>query len=196
MTFERKDEDYRVVERILTGDGNAFEILVKKYQKRIYFLALRMTKSHDIADELAQESFVKAYLSLSGFQKGKSFYTWIYRIAINLILNYLKHSKFTVSLDTPAGRTYLENIPKSPVQLSRLISEEQSQIFRKALDELPHTQKAIFMLRVFDGFSYEKISEVIGCSVGTVMSRLYRARIKIKNNILNTEKKKNGKLQK
>lgn len=195
MTIERKDEDYRVVERILTGDDNAFEILVKKYQKRIYFLALRMTKSHDIADELAQESFVKAYLSLSGFQKGKSFYTWIYRIAINLILNYLKHSKFTVSLDTPAGRTYLENIPKSPVQLSRLISEEQSQIFRKALDELPHTQKAIFMLRVFDGFSYEKISEVIGCSVGTVMSRLYRARIKIKNNILNTEKKKNGKLQ-
>jgi len=196
MTFERKDEDHRVVERILAGDDNAFEILVKKYQKRIYFLALRMTKSHDIADELAQESFVKAYLSLSGFQKGKSFYTWIYRIAINLILNYLKHSKFTVSLDTPAGRTYLENIPKSPVQLSRLISEEQSQIFRKALDELPHTQKAIFMLRVFDGFSYEKISEVIGCSVGTVMSRLYRARIKIKNNILNTEKKKNGKLQK
>ncbi len=196
MTFERKDEDYRVVERILTGDDNAFEILVKKYQKRIYFLALRMTKSHDIADELAQESFVKAYLSLSGFQKEKSFYTWIYRIAMNLILNYLKHSKFTVSLDTPAGRTYLENIPKSPVQLSRLISEEQSQIFRKALDELPHTQRAIFMLRVFDGFSYEKISEVMGCSVGTVMSRLYRARIKIKNNMLNTEKKKNGKLQK
>ncbi len=196
MTSAQKDEDLLVIERVLTGDDNAFEILVKRYQKRIYFLALRMTKSHDIADELAQESFVKAYMSLSGFQKGKSFYTWLYRIAVNLIFNYLKHSSYSVSLDTPAGRTYLENIPKSPDQLSRLISQEQIKIFQKALDDLPHAQRAIFMLRVYDGFSYERISEIMGCSVGTVMSRLFRARNKLKSALIETEKRKNGKLQK
>jgi len=196
MKPSQKDEDHLVVERVLTGDDNAFEILVKKYQKRIYFLALRMTKSHDIADELAQESFVKAYMSLSGFQKEKSFYTWLYRIAVNLILNYLKHSSFSVSLDTAAGRTYLENIPKSPDQLNKLISQEQIKIFQKALDDLPHAQRTIFMLRVYDGFSYEKISEIMGCSAGTVMSRLFRARNKLKNALIETKKRENGKLQK
>ena len=196
MTIERKDEDRKVIEQVLAGDVKAFEILVKKYQKRIYFLALRMTKNHDVADELAQESFVKAYMSLSGFQKDRSFYTWLYRIAVNLILNYLKHSSFTVSLDTPSGRTYLENIPTSPDQLKRLISAEQMEIFQKALDSLPNAQKTIFMLRIYDGFSYDKISEIMGCSVGTVMSRLYRARSKLKNAFLEVEKRKNGKMQK
>ncbi|MCD6163231.1 MAG: sigma-70 family RNA polymerase sigma factor [candidate division Zixibacteria bacterium] len=196
MTDKIKDEDTLAIERVLGGDDNAFEILVKKYQKRIYFLALRMTKSHDIADELAQESFVKAYISLSSFHKGKSFYTWLYRITVNLVLNYLKHAKFSVSLDTPSGRTFLENIPKSPDQLNILVSAEQMEVFQGALDSLPQAQKAIFMLRVYDEFSYDKISEIMGCSVGTVMSRLFRARTKLKNALLETEKKENGKLQK
>jgi RNA polymerase sigma-70 factor (ECF subfamily) len=194
MSPERKDEDLRVIEQILAGDIKAFEKLVEKYQKKIYFLALRMTKNHDIADELAQESFVKAYMSLSGFQKGKCFYTWLHRITVNLVLNYLKHASFTVSLDSPDGRAYLENIPSSPDQLSSLVNQEQLKVFQRALDGLPAEQKVTFILKTYDGFSYEKIAETMDCSVGTVMSRLFRARNKLRKALKDYEKKKNGKL--
>lgn len=190
-----KDEDQLVIERVLAGDAKAFEMLVKKYQKKIYFLAMRMTRNHDVADELAQESFVRAYMSLASFQQGRNFYTWLYRIAVNQILNYLKHKSFTVSLDTPSGQTFLEQIPTSPDQLSRLMNNEQMQIFQIALEKLPPTQKTIFMLKTYEEFSYDEISKIMGCSVGTVMSRLFRARARLKNALLESEKKKNGKLQ-
>jgi RNA polymerase sigma-70 factor (ECF subfamily) len=196
MGYLEKDEDQVVIDRTLEGDVKAFEVLVRKYQKKIYYLALRMTKNHDVADELAQESFVRAYMSLSSFQKGRSFYTWIYRIAVNQILNYLKHKSFTVSLDTPSGRTFLEAVPKSPDQLNRLVNQEQMSVYQEALDNLPSTQKTIFMLKTYDNFSYDEISKIMGCSIGTVMSRLFRARVKIKNALMETEKSKNGKLQK
>ena len=190
-----KDEDQLVIERVLAGDVKAFEVLVKKYQKKIYFLAMRMTRNHDVADELAQESFVRAYMSLASFQKGRNFYTWLYRIAVNQILNYLKHKSFTVSLDTPSGQTFLEQIPRSPDQLNRLMNDEQMQEFQTALDSLPPAQKTIFMLKTYEEFSYDEISKIMGCSVGTVMSRLFRARAKLKNALLESEKKQNGKLQ-
>jgi RNA polymerase sigma-70 factor (ECF subfamily) len=196
MAIDSKDEDLKVIERVLAGEAKDFEFLVKKYQKKIYFLALRMTKNHDMADELAQESFVKAYISLASFQKGRSFYTWLYRIAINLILNYLKHKSFTVSLDSPSGRTFIENVPESPDQLTRLINQEQMEVFQRALDSLQPEQKAIFVLKTHDHLSYERIGEIMDCSVGTIMSRLFRARAKIRKAMAEFEKKKNGKLQK
>jgi RNA polymerase sigma-70 factor, ECF subfamily len=196
MELERKDDDLPVIERVLTGDVKAYEILVEKYQKRIYYLALRMTKNHDIADELAQESFVKAYMALASFHKDKSFYTWLYRITVNLVLNYLKHSRYTISLDNPDRRAYLESIPESPDQLSQLVNQEEMERYQRALDQLPASQKIVFMMRIYDDLSYEKIAEVMGCSVGTVMSRLFRARTKLKNELRETEKKKNGRLQK
>jgi RNA polymerase sigma-70 factor (ECF subfamily) len=196
MGFEPKDDDFPVIERILAGDVKEYAVLVQKYQKRVYYLALRMTKNHDVADELAQESFVKAYLALSSFQKGRSFYTWIYRITVNLVLNYIKHASFTVSLDNPERLTYLENIPESPDQLSRIVNQEEIQQFQKALDELPAQQRVVFMLRAYDDLPYEKIAEIVGCSVGTVMSRLFRARNRLKNSLKEYENKKNGHLQK
>jgi len=195
MGFNIKDEDQLVIERVLAGDAKAFEVLVKKYQRKIYFLAMRMTRNHDVADELAQESFVRAYMSLASFQKGRNFYTWLYRIAVNQILNYLKHKSFTVSLDTPSGQIFLEQIPRSPDQLNRLMNNEQMKEFQTALDNLPPAQKTIFMLKTYEEFSYDEISKIMGCSVGTVMSRLFRARAKLKNALLESEKKPNGKLQ-
>jgi RNA polymerase sigma-70 factor, ECF subfamily len=195
MGLTIKDEDQLAIERVLAGDAKVFEVLVKKYQKKIYFLAMRMTRNHDVADELAQESFVRAYMSLASFQKGRNFYTWLYRIAVNQILNYLKHKSFTVSLDTPSGQTFLEQIPRSPDQLNRLMNNEQMQEFQTALDSLPPAQKTIFMLKTYEEFSYDEISKIMGCSVGTVMSRLFRARAKLKNALLESEKKQNGKLQ-
>ncbi|OQX92217.1 MAG: hypothetical protein B6D58_04085 [candidate division Zixibacteria bacterium 4484_95] len=196
MDPERKDEDLQLIEQVLAGDIKVFEKLVERYQKKIYFLVLRMTKNHDIADELAQESFVKAYMSLSSFQKGKSFYTWLHRITVNLVLNYLKHEGFTVSLDSPDGKIYLENIPSSPDQLKDLIDQDQMEVFHRALDELPAVQKVVFILKTYDDFSYEKIAEVMDCSVGTVMSRLFRARSKLRKALKDHEKEKYDKLQK
>ena len=196
MQDEHKDEDLPVIERVLAGDVKAYEVLVQKYQKRVYYLVLRMTKNHDIADELAQESMVKAYMALATFHKGKNFYTWLYRITVNLVLNYLKHSSFVISLDNPDRRAYLESIPESPDQLNRLVNQEEMQRFQKVLDELPPSQKIVFMLRTYDDLSYQDIAEMLGCSVGTVMSRLFRARTKLKNELKETEKQKNGRLQK
>ena len=93
-------EDQNLVDKTLAGDNRAFEKLVEKYKKRIYYLAFRMTRDHDCADELAQESFVKAYRSLAGFKRGYSFYTWIYRICVNLTINFLKRERQTISADS------------------------------------------------------------------------------------------------
>jgi len=190
------DEDQPVIKRVLDGDIKAFELLVRKYQQKVYFVALRMTKSHDLADELAQESFVKAYLALRSFKQGRSFYTWLYRITVNHVLNYIKHARFSVSLDNPGNRVFLENIPESPDQLDRLVGREELDLFKKALDELPPNQRLTLILRTYDDLPYDKIAEIMGCSVGTVMSRLFRARNRLKTILKDAEKTKNGKLQK
>src|SRR5512138_2951703 len=91
--------DQELVNLALKGDQKAFERLVDKYKKRVYYLAYRMTRDHDSADELAQESFVKAYQALGSFKKGYNFYTWIYRICVNLSINFLKRERHTVSAD-------------------------------------------------------------------------------------------------
>ncbi len=190
-----ENDDQPVIDRVLAGDIRAFEKLVLKYQQKVYYVALRMTKSHDLADELAQESFVKAYMALHSFQQGRSFYTWLYRITVNHVLNYIKHASFSISLDNPGSRVFLENIPESPDQLDRLIGREELDLFRKALDELPPNQRMTLILRTYDDLPYDKIAEIMGCSVGTVMSRLFRARNRLREILKNAEKTKNGKLQ-
>lgn len=172
-------EDRILIERVLAGDTRAFERLVEKYKRRIYYLAFRMTRDHDSADELAQESFVKAYQALSGFKKGYSFYTWIYRICVNLTINFLKKEGQSVSIDSFDG-DYLTEKSDTLDQLERMIASEQAATVKKALNTLPPDQRAVFILRTFDDMSYERMAEVMDCSIGTVMSRLYRARHKLR----------------
>jgi len=173
-------EDQILVDRILSGDSRAFEKLVEKYKKRIYYLAYRMTRDHDSADELAQESFVKAYQAMSGFKRGYSFYTWIYRICVNLTINFLKRESQTISVDMNDGVDHLFRKGGESDQLERLIASEQAAIVKSALNDLPPDQKAVFILKAYNEMSYEEISEVMECSIGTVMSRLFRARDKLK----------------
>jgi len=173
-------EDRVLVEMVLAGDTRAFEKLVEKYKKRIYYLAYRMTRDHDSADELAQESFVKAYQAMSGFKRGYSFYTWIYRICVNLTINFLKRESQTVSMDFHDSANDLFHGKDESDQLERMIASEQAAIIKKALNTLPPDQKAVFVLKTYDDMSYERIAEVMNCSIGTVMSRLFRARYKIR----------------
>jgi RNA polymerase sigma-70 factor (ECF subfamily) len=173
--------DQELVRQALDGDGKAFEKLVEKYKKRVYYLAYRMTRDHDSADELAQESFVKAYQALSSFKPGYNFYTWVYRICVNLAINFLKREKHTVSADQLREMDLLPERRQEMDQLERMITTEQAGIVKKALASLPPEQRSAFILKTYDNMSYEQMAEVMECSIGTVMSRLFRARQKLKN---------------
>ncbi|OGC94686.1 MAG: hypothetical protein A2W25_15820 [candidate division Zixibacteria bacterium RBG_16_53_22] len=173
--------DQELVNKAQNGDSRAFEKLVEKYMKRIYYLAYRMTRNHDSADELAQESFVKAYQALGSFKPGYNFYTWIYRICVNLSINFLKKERHTVSADQLREIDLLPETTAGLDQLERMIASEQASIVRKALDTLPPDQRSAFILKTYDNMSYDQIAEVMECSMGTVMSRIFRARQKLKN---------------
>jgi RNA polymerase sigma-70 factor, ECF subfamily len=172
--------DQELVNQAINGDPRAFEKLVEKYKKRIYYLAYRMTRDHDSADELAQESFVKAYQALGSFKKGYSFYTWVYRICVNLTINFLKREKHTVSADYLREMDLLPETGTDVDQLERMITSEQAGLVKRVLDTLPPEQKSAFLLKTYDNMSYEEMADVMECSIGTVMSRLFRARQKLK----------------
>lgn len=173
-------EDQVLVERVLSGDDRAFEKLVEKYKKRIYYLAYKMTRDHDSADELAQESFVKAYQALSRFKRGYNFYTWIYRICVNLCINFLKKEKNSVSTEFISDRELLQFSKRVSNQLESMITSEQAAIVKQALETIPPDQKAVFILKTYENMTYEEMATVMNCSVGTVMSRLFRARHKLR----------------
>jgi len=183
-------EDQVLVERVLSGDNRAFEKLVEKYKKKIYYLAYKMTRDHDSADELAQESFVKAYRALSRFKKGYSFYTWIYRICVNLSINFLKKEKNSVSTDLISDKELLRFSRNVSNQLESMITSEQAAIVKQALETIPPDQKAAFILRTYENMSYEQMAMVMNCSIGTVMSRLYRARHKLRSALAVAESEK------
>ncbi len=183
-------EDQVLVERVLGGDNRAFEKLVEKYKKRIYYLAYKMTRDHDSADELAQESFVKAYQALSRFKKGYSFYTWIYRICVNLTINFLKKEKNSVSTDFISDKELLQFSPNVSNQLESMITSEQAAIVKEAMERIPPDQKAVFILKTYENMTYEQMATVMNCSIGTVMSRLYRARHKLRGALAAAESQK------
>ena len=183
-------EDQILVDNVLAGDNRAFEKLVEKYKKRIYYLAFKMTRDHDSADELAQESFVKAYQALSSFKRGYSFYTWIYRICVNLSINFLKKERNSVSTDLISEKDLLQISKKVSNQLETMITSEQAAIVKEALELIPPDQKAAFILRTYEDMSYEQMAAVMDCSVGTVMSRLHRARHKLRNALAAAEAEK------
>jgi len=166
-------EEKKLVSRAKEGDMEAFELLVKKFQHSIYYLCHRMTGAHQSADDLSQETFIKAYFALSRFRDGMNFYSWIRKIAVNASLNYLKAGK----REEPLGEreNLASDLPQDELQRNQI--EEK---FQEALKALPPDQKTVFILRVFDNESYKNIAQLLNISEGTVMSRLNRARKKLK----------------
>lgn len=173
--------DRKLITKAKTGDMNAFEALIMKYQKPIYALCRRMTGEHHSADDLSQETFIKAYTSLHTFRDGMNFFTWIRKIAINSSLNYLKSRRREEPLGARENQVTANlhgSQPELPQEkLQRKFMENK---FKEALDALPLEQKTIFILRVFENLSYKDISELLSIPQGTVMSRLSRTRQKLK----------------
>ena len=180
-TVFKIEDDEGLIAKAQEGDLYSFDLLVKKYQKKIYTLAYRMVKNHDAADDMAQETFINAYSSIKSFKLGYSFYTWLYRICMNLTINYLKRQKFVISESHFEEEVNpLEKETESEDPLSLLVQKEQARKIEQAIDSLSPKYKAVFILKVHEDLSYEEIAQTLKISLGTVMSRLFRARERLR----------------
>lgn len=175
------ETDAELVARVQRGDKRAFDLLVRKYQQRIMALISRYIRNRSEIADVAQEAFIKAYRALPNFRGDSQFYTWLYRIAINSAKNYLaaqSRRPQTANVDglepeqlaDLAGQT--DNA--SPERL--LLTAELKRVIDEAIADLPEELRTALLLREFDGLSYEEIAEVMECPIGTVRSRIFRAR--------------------
>lgn len=183
-----QETDQQLVERVQKGDKRAFDLLVLKYQHKIVGLISRyIHDSHEVLD-VAQEAFIKAYRAIGRFRGDSAFYTWLYRIAINTAKNHLvSKSRRPPDTDVEVGDAeYFESSSKlrdidSPEQ--ELYKAELEKAVFKAIEQLPEDLRTAVTLREFDAMSYEEIAEVMQCPVGTVRSRIFRAREAIDKHI-------------
>ncbi|MDA3944760.1 MAG: RNA polymerase sigma factor [Bacteroidetes bacterium] len=164
------DEDHITVRLVLNESVNAYEILINKYQAPIYNLFLRMLHNREEAEELTQETFVKAYEALPGFRFEYRFFSWLYRIAVNLALNDLKKQKRFV------GSEYLKNIPDEKDDKTA----ENKEHMKWAVDQLKDIYKAVIVLKYYQQLSYQELAFALNIPEKKVRSRLYDARLQLK----------------
>jgi RNA polymerase sigma-70 factor (ECF subfamily) len=179
------DTDLMLVERTVAGDQKAFELLVIKYQRRIERLIGRMVRDVDLVEDIAQETFIRAYRALAQFRGEAQFYTWLYRIAVNTAkkaLGDLKRDPL-VSESALRGRddddetSSVENeLTTSETPETVLAAKEIAATVNAAMEALPEELRQAVTLREIEGLSYEEIAEVMNCPIGTVRSRIFRAR--------------------
>ncbi|MDO9106770.1 MAG: RNA polymerase sigma factor RpoE [Methylovulum sp.] len=185
-TSEQLDEE--LVLRVQQGDKKAYDLLVIKYQHKIIQLVNRYLKDPSEAQDVAQEAFIKAYRALGSFRGDSAFYTWLYRIAINTAKNYLvsrSRRSSNYEVDIQDAEVY-ENAPQlhgmeTPERL--LLNQDIIETIKSAIDLLPEEMRTAIMLREFEGLSYEEIATAMDCPVGTVRSRIFRAREAIDNKL-------------
>ena len=178
------DSDAPLVERAVAGDHKAFELLVIKYQRRIQRLIGRMVRDVDLVEDIAQETFIRAYRALAQFRGDAQFYTWLYRIAVNTAKKFLMDLKRNPTVsensfksDDDDETSPVENeLTSSETPEAVLASKEIAQIINAALEALPEELRQAITLREIEGLSYEEISEAMNCPIGTVRSRIFRAR--------------------
>jgi RNA polymerase sigma-70 factor (ECF subfamily) len=175
------ETDKQLVARVKRGDSRAFDLLVLKYQHKIFSLIGRYVQDADEVQDVAQEAFIKAYRALPRFRGDSAFYTWLYRIAINTAKNHLvSRSRRPPGTDVEVedaeyfeGGAALRDI-ETPE--SALFGNELKAVVERAIAELPDDLRSAVTLREFDGLSYEDIADIMDCPVGTVRSRIFRAR--------------------
>ena len=178
------DSDAMLVERAVAGDQKAFELLVIKYQRRIQRLIGRMVRDVDLVEDIAQETFIRAYRALAQFRGEAQFYTWLYRIAVNTAKKALMDLKRNPTVSENSFKSGEDN-ETSPLENELISSEtpdavlaskEIAEMVNAALGALPEELRQAITLREIEGLSYEEISEAMSCPIGTVRSRIFRAR--------------------
>ncbi len=177
--------DHRLVKRVLNGDKKSFDLLVLKYQQRVSAVLGRYNLSREEVMDITQETFIKAYRSIEKFRGDSKFYTWLYRIAINTAKNHLiskSRRPPDVDIDVYEITSILgsTNGPESEFEGERL-----SQVVENAISKLPQDLKSAIIMREYEGMSYEDISAILECPVGTVRSRIFRARESIDKQVKN-----------
>ncbi len=175
-------EEGELVLRARRGDLSAYDDLVKRYQERIYATIYHMTSNHEDANDLAQEAFIKAFHALKSFKGGSSFYTWVYRIAVNKTINFLKQRKNKTQMSLDDLDFHAEHDP----DLVALISDktprrevaltELQEKLNAALQRLSESHRLVVTLHDVQGLSHEEIAQIMDCNIGTVRSRLFYAR--------------------
>jgi len=178
-----------LVKQARHGDLSAYDELVRRYQERIYATIYHMTANHEDANDLAQESFIKAFSALKSFKGGSSFYTWLYRIAVNKTINFLKQRKNKYHLSLNDIDMNAENHPdlvaltsdKTPFREANL-TELQKKL-NEALLKLSEPHRLVVVLHDVQGQSHDEIAEIMGCNIGTVRSRLFYARQQLQGHL-------------
>ena len=172
--------DAVLIAEAVAGDQDAFGQLVARYQDRLYGSLLRMTGSAEDAQDLTQEAFVQAYLKLNTFGGRSAFYTWLYRIAFNRSVSHSRKRRERTSLDALREAASVDPVDPAPAPDSPLQECERAELLHGALARMGEEHRHVIVLREMDGFDYQQIAEVLGVPIGTVRSRLFRARLQLK----------------
>jgi RNA polymerase sigma-70 factor (ECF subfamily) len=173
-------QDRDLVDRASRGDRGAFQMLVERYQKRVYGIAYGMVYNADDALDISQEAFIRVHRYLDSFQGSSSFYTWLYRIVVNLCVDHLRRKSHEAAVDYDDTLQHTDTSELQPSAIGdpvrSLGDRELGAQLERALQQLSPIHRAVLQLREVEGLSYQEMAKVMGCSVGTIMSRLFHAR--------------------
>jgi RNA polymerase sigma-70 factor (ECF subfamily) len=181
MEQTARDADQLLVERVQQGDKRAFDLLVLKYQHKIIAVVHRYVRDSADVNDVVQEAFIKAYRALANFRGDSAFYTWMYRIAINTAKNYLiskgrRPPSSDVDIDDAEYYSGNDNLHDVDTPENNLFRDELQEAVQKIIQSLPEDLRTAITLRELEGLSYEEIADIMECPVGTVRSRIFRAR--------------------
>jgi RNA polymerase sigma-70 factor (ECF subfamily) len=197
--LSERDVDQQLVEKVQRGDKRAFELLVAKYQRKLTRLIGRIVRDPAEVEDVAQEAFIKAYRALPQFRGESAFYTWLYRIGVNTAKNFLvsqgRRAPTTTEKDAEEAETFddAEQLRDINTPESLLMSRQVAATVNAAMERLPDELRTAISLREIEGMSYDEIAEVMNCPIGTVRSRIFRAREAIASELrplLGTQKDK------
>ncbi len=180
--MSEREIDRQLVERVQQGDKRAFDLLVEKYWRKLIRLLSRMVRDSGEVEDIAQETFIKAYRALPQFRGDAAFYTWLYRIGVNTAKNYLAakgKAMPTVSEQTAPDEEGAEDrwaVQDIATPESELLSKQVAMAVNEAVEALPEELRTAITLREMEGLSYEEIAQMMNCPIGTVRSRIFRAR--------------------
>lgn len=179
--MSNQSSDKKLVKRVQKGDKGAFDLLVLKYQHKIVNLVMRYVRDPELALDITQEAFIKAYRALPRFRGDSAFYTWMYRIAVNTAKNHLaaqRRRPMDVELDLQDPEQYdlHAKLKETDTPEGLVLGNELKEVVERAIAALPEDLRTAIILRELEGMSYEEIAQTMDCPVGTVRSRIFRAR--------------------